>query len=134
MHLLFWLSLVPFATAWMGRTGFAALPVAAYGAAVAIPNGNGLIAVYVAAITLGIRRPDIRSYFASQSEDLLEIVKLGIFVVFGSLLTFDGLLTWSQVREGRANLEGLRAQRDLVRLQVRADVAQALLVISLAMS
>src|ERR687897_2897676 len=30
MHLLFWLSLIPFATAWMGETHFAALPVAAY--------------------------------------------------------------------------------------------------------
>ncbi len=30
-HLLFWLSLVPFATNWMGETHFAALPVAVYG-------------------------------------------------------------------------------------------------------
>jgi uncharacterized membrane protein len=32
LHLLFWLSLVPFATAWMGGTEFAAMPVALYGA------------------------------------------------------------------------------------------------------
>ncbi len=32
LHLLFWLSLVPFVTAWIGRTGFAAVPVAMYGA------------------------------------------------------------------------------------------------------
>jgi uncharacterized membrane protein len=31
MHLLLWLSLVPFVTHWMGGTHFAALPVAAYG-------------------------------------------------------------------------------------------------------
>jgi TMEM175 potassium channel family protein len=31
IHLLFWLSLTPFATAWMGDTHFAPLPVAAYG-------------------------------------------------------------------------------------------------------
>src|SRR5512138_188485 len=31
VHLLFWLSLTPFATAWMGDTHFATLPVAAYG-------------------------------------------------------------------------------------------------------
>jgi uncharacterized membrane protein len=31
LHLLFWLSLVPFFTAWMGETHFAWLPVAAYG-------------------------------------------------------------------------------------------------------
>ncbi|HWN81332.1 MAG TPA: TMEM175 family protein [Candidatus Udaeobacter sp.] len=32
LHLLFWLSLIPFVTAWMGENHFAALPVAAYGA------------------------------------------------------------------------------------------------------
>lgn len=31
LHLLFWLSLFPFATAWMGENNFAALPVALYG-------------------------------------------------------------------------------------------------------
>ena len=31
VHLLFWLSLVPFATAWMGDNHFAPLPVAMYG-------------------------------------------------------------------------------------------------------
>jgi uncharacterized membrane protein len=32
LHLLFWLSLVPFATGWMGETHLAPLPTAAYGA------------------------------------------------------------------------------------------------------
>src|SRR3954452_3093437 len=32
LHLLFWLSLVPFLTGWMGETQFAPWPVAAYGA------------------------------------------------------------------------------------------------------
>jgi uncharacterized membrane protein len=31
LHLLFWLSLVPFVTGWMGENHFAALPVALYG-------------------------------------------------------------------------------------------------------
>lgn len=31
LHLLFWLSLTPFATAWMGENHFAPLPVAIYG-------------------------------------------------------------------------------------------------------
>jgi NhaP-type Na+/H+ or K+/H+ antiporter len=56
-------------------------------------DGNGLIAVFVCAITLGIRRPDIREAFATQAQDIIEIVKLGIFVVFGSLLTFNGLFS-----------------------------------------
>ena len=32
LHLLFWLSLVPFSTGWMGENHFAALPTAVYGA------------------------------------------------------------------------------------------------------
>ncbi|HTM02507.1 MAG TPA: TMEM175 family protein [Vicinamibacterales bacterium] len=31
LHLLFWLSLVPFVTAWMGENNFAPVPTAAYG-------------------------------------------------------------------------------------------------------
>src|SRR6266550_4022326 len=31
LHLLFWLSLVPFVTAWMGENHFASVPVAVYG-------------------------------------------------------------------------------------------------------
>jgi uncharacterized membrane protein len=31
MHLLFWLSLIPFATAWMGENHFSAMPTALYG-------------------------------------------------------------------------------------------------------
>jgi uncharacterized membrane protein len=38
MHLLFWLSLIPFATGWMGENHFAALPVATYGVAQLMPG------------------------------------------------------------------------------------------------
>jgi NhaP-type Na+/H+ or K+/H+ antiporter len=70
-----------------------------YGIAVLPPNGNGLIAVFVCSIVLGIRRPDIRAAFETRAEDVIEIVKLGIFVVFGSLLTFGGLFDdgWAAV-------------------------------------
>ncbi|MEO9024241.1 MAG: cation:proton antiporter, partial [Solirubrobacteraceae bacterium] len=54
---------------------------AAYGAAALTPHGNGLIAVYVCAITLGIRRPDLQQHFEDQAAGLVEIVKLGIFLV-----------------------------------------------------
>src|SRR6266699_3555752 len=37
LHLLFWLSLIPFATGWMGENHFAALPVATYGVAQLMP-------------------------------------------------------------------------------------------------
>jgi sodium/hydrogen antiporter len=70
-----------------------------YGVTTLPPHGNGVIAVFVAGIVLGIRRPDVRAYVATRSEDIAEIVKLGVFVVFGSLLTFDGLFDdgWAAV-------------------------------------
>ena len=37
MHLLFWLSLVPFATGWMGENDFAPVPTAAYGVTLLMP-------------------------------------------------------------------------------------------------
>jgi NhaP-type Na+/H+ or K+/H+ antiporter len=72
---------------------------ATYGIAVLPPHGNGLIAVYVAAITLGIRCPELRDVFATRAGELVEIVKLGVFVVFGSLLTLHGLFNdgWAAV-------------------------------------
>ena len=68
------------------------IALATYGVAVLPPAGNGLIAVFVCAITLGILGPDIRDCFEDRSQDIIEVVKLGIFVVFGSLLTLGGLL------------------------------------------
>ncbi len=38
MHLLFWLSLIPFATGWMGENHFAALPTALYGVSLLMPS------------------------------------------------------------------------------------------------
>jgi NhaP-type Na+/H+ or K+/H+ antiporter len=75
------------------------LAFATYGLTVLPPHGNGFIAVFVAAIVLGVRRPDLRRYFAERAEELVEIVKLAIFTVFGSLLTIHGLFAdgWAAV-------------------------------------
>ena len=62
-----------------------------YALTVAPPHGNGFISVFVCAIVVGIRRPDLRYYYAQRAEEIVEIVKLGVFVLFGSLLTFHGL-------------------------------------------
>ncbi len=71
---------------------------AVYGIAVEL-DGNGFIAVFVGAITLGILRPELRTAFEQRAQDIVELVKLAIFVVFGALLTFDGLFSdgWAAV-------------------------------------
>jgi uncharacterized membrane protein len=48
LHLLFWLSLVPFVTAWMGENQFAPWPVAGYGAVLLL----SAIAYYILARSL----------------------------------------------------------------------------------
>ena len=55
--------------------------------------------MFVAAITLAIKRPELARYFERQAAVLVELVKLGIFVVFGSLLTLNGLVSpgWGAV-------------------------------------
>lgn len=70
-----------------------------YGVTVLAPRGNGFIAVFVAAIVLGIRRPDLRRHFEQRADEIVEIVKLGIFLVFGSLLTLHALFNdgWAAV-------------------------------------
>jgi NhaP-type Na+/H+ or K+/H+ antiporter len=83
------------------QKGMYALGVAfaAYGVAVLPPEGNGFIAVFVCAIAFGIWRPDIRECFETRSEDILEVVKLGVILVFGAIFTFDTLLEdgWATV-------------------------------------
>ena len=75
------------------------------------PKGNGFIAVFVAAIVLSVRRPDVRAHFERNSEEIVEIVKLGIFLVFGSLLT--------RARVHARGLGGARARRAIVFLIAR---------------
>ncbi len=72
---------------------------ATYGVTVLSPKGNGFIAVFVAAIVLSVRRPDVRAHFERNAEEIVEIVKLGVFFVFGSLLSVDALTSdgWAAV-------------------------------------
>ncbi len=48
LHLLFWLSLVPFVTGWMGENRFSAVPVAMYGTVLAMSG----VAYYILSQTL----------------------------------------------------------------------------------
>ena len=61
MHLMFWLSLIPFATAWMGENHAAELPVAVYGFVLFMPA----IAYYVLQ-TLVVRNAGAQSRLARE--------------------------------------------------------------------
>ncbi len=101
LHLLFWLSLIPFATAWMGENRFAAVPVAVYGGVLVFAaiayfiltrtllrihtsdstlatalgsdfKGKISIVIYLAAISLSF----VRSWLAAALYILVEIIWL----------------------------------------------------------
>jgi uncharacterized membrane protein len=46
LHLLFWLSLIPFTTGWMGENHFAPLPTAVYGAVLLLSGLSYLMLAY----------------------------------------------------------------------------------------
>jgi uncharacterized membrane protein len=60
LHLLFWLSLIPFVTAWMGENNFAAWPVALYGVVLLMAGGayfllvRSLLALHTPDSTLAV--------------------------------------------------------------------------------
>jgi uncharacterized membrane protein len=47
LHLLFWLSLIPFGTSWMGATSFATWPVALYGMVLLLAAGAYTILAHI---------------------------------------------------------------------------------------
>jgi uncharacterized membrane protein len=55
LHLLFWLSLVPFATRWMSATGFDTLPTATYGAVLLL---SALAFTILVRVILACQPPD----------------------------------------------------------------------------
>jgi NhaP-type Na+/H+ or K+/H+ antiporter len=65
-----------------------------YGIATLTINANGLIAVFTGAIALGAMREDIQETFAERSDEIVELVKLSIFVVFGATVTLSSIFDW----------------------------------------
>jgi uncharacterized membrane protein len=61
LHLLFWLSLTPFVTAWMGENGFAALPVALYGVVLLFAGFSYFILVKVLIAHHGENSPLVKA-------------------------------------------------------------------------
>ena len=100
------------------------LALATYGLTVLPPYGNGFIAAFVAAIVIGNRHADLRRAFAEHDEEIVEIVKLGIFAVFGSLLTLYGLFArrLGGGRRGGGGAAARAADRDRHRADRHADL------------
>ena len=77
LFLLFWLSLFPFATAWMGENGFAATTVAVYGVVLLLCA----IAYYVLERTLVAEQPSEAPLAAAVGNDVKGKVSLVLYAV-----------------------------------------------------
>lgn len=83
LHLLFWLSLISFGTAWMGESGFAPLPVALYGLILLL----SAIAYYILVRTLLVVRGNamlataIGSDFKGKISIVFYVVAVGLAFV-----------------------------------------------------
>jgi uncharacterized membrane protein len=85
LHLLFWLSLVPFVTGWMGENNFAPLPVGMYGV-VMLMSG---VAYYLLSRTL-IRHHGRDSALAvAVGNDAKGVISLAIYVLAIAIAFFN---------------------------------------------
>jgi uncharacterized membrane protein len=87
LHLLFWLSLVPFVTAWMGENHFAALPVALYGVVLLLAG----VAYYILARALAAHHGKDSKLAVAIGKDykgLLSIVIYAVAILLASRYTW----------------------------------------------
>jgi uncharacterized membrane protein len=77
LHLLFWLSLFPFVTAWMGENHFAAMPVALYGLVMLMAG----IAYYILAHVLVAHQGRDSALAKAIGKDRKGLVSILIYIV-----------------------------------------------------
>jgi uncharacterized membrane protein len=83
LHLLFWLSLIPFVTAWMGENHLAAVPVALYGTVLLF----AAIAYFILTRTLISHHGEDSTLGIALGEDLKGKISI-VFYVLAILLAF----------------------------------------------
>ncbi|MEK7727972.1 MAG: TMEM175 family protein, partial [candidate division KSB1 bacterium] len=77
LHLLFWLSLIPFVTGWMGENHFAALPVALYGVVLLC----AACAYFILTRVLIAHHGKDSTIATAVGRDLKGLVSLGIYTI-----------------------------------------------------
>ena len=93
LHLLFWLSLIPFVTGWMGQNHFATLPSAAYG----VVMFCAAIAYYILAHALmAVQGPDSRlaRAFGRDRKGKVSVVLWAIGIALAFVNTWMAVATY----------------------------------------
>jgi len=85
LHLLFWLSLMPFVTGWMGENHFAPLPTALYGAVLLLAG----VAYYILEVTI-IRSQGANSKLeAAVGNDRKGMTSVGLYAIAVPMAFFN---------------------------------------------
>lgn len=79
LHLLFWLSLVPFATAWMGETHIAPVPTAVYGMVLLLAGGAYFVLKTTIITSQGQHSP-LRDAVGSDTKGKISPVMYGVAI------------------------------------------------------
>jgi uncharacterized membrane protein len=82
LHLLFWLSLVPAGTAWIGVTGFASIPVAVYGFLLLMPAVAFTILV-LALVRAPGQRPGLVEALGRDAKGKISLVLYAVSIPIG---------------------------------------------------
>ncbi len=77
MHLLFWLSLIPFVTGWMGENRFAALPVALYGVVLLLSG----VAYFILSRALAMHHGKDSALAIALGKDYKGVASLAIYAI-----------------------------------------------------
>jgi len=91
LHLLFWLSLIPFCTAWMGVNGFSSAPVALYGVVLIC----GAVAYYILAQMLISYHGKNSALATAIGRGKKELISISIYALGIILSFFSSKLAYS---------------------------------------
>ncbi len=91
IHLLFWLSLIPFVTGWMGENNFAPLPVALYGVVLLLDA----IAYFILTLVLKAHHDEDSKLVKALGNDFKGKISVGIYAIAIPLAFVNSLIAAS---------------------------------------
>lgn len=96
LHLLFWLSLIPFITGWMGENHFASLPVALYGAVLFL-NGVAFTILSRALIAVEGANSALATAFGADFKSKISVALYAIAIPLAFVSRYLALMIYAGV-------------------------------------
>jgi uncharacterized membrane protein len=97
LHLLFWLSLVPFTTDWLSETGFATVPMAAYGVLLLLAAGAFTILTRALINSNGGQQSEIATALGRNFKGNISLVLYCVGIALSFVNQWLGIATYAVV-------------------------------------